>query len=76
MNSILTSIKDLANNTDEQGRKTILDTLRDLQYTLEAPYDTLQRFGNLVSRTDCQIYLGMNVDSSGSDYRSARHVLV
>ena len=39
----------LASTADDTGRRKMLDLLRDLQYSLESPYDTLQRFSGLVS---------------------------
>ncbi|CAG8961995.1 hypothetical protein HYFRA_00014103 [Hymenoscyphus fraxineus] len=43
LNSIKDTIKDVANSADEAGRKAILDSLRDLQYSIEKPEDTMQR---------------------------------
>jgi hypothetical protein len=50
MEAILEQAKGLVNTVDNSSRKKIIDTLRDLQYSLESPYDTWQRFSGLVSR--------------------------
>jgi hypothetical protein len=49
MDAIATQIQNLAKAADEAGRKKVLDALRDLQHTIETPYDVLQRFAGLVS---------------------------
>lgn len=49
MDAIVAQIQNLAKAADEAGRKKVIDTLRDLQYAIETPYDTLQRFAGLVS---------------------------
>ena len=49
MEALITQTQNLAIGADETGRKKLLDTLRDLQYSLETPYDTLQRITGLVS---------------------------
>jgi hypothetical protein len=50
MDAIVTQIQNLAKAADEAGRKKVLDALRDLQHTIETPYDVLQRFAGLVSK--------------------------
>ncbi|PMD49097.1 S-adenosyl-L-methionine-dependent methyltransferase [Hyaloscypha variabilis F] len=47
MDAIATQIQNLAKAADEAGRKKVLDALRDLQHTIETPYDVLQRFAGL-----------------------------
>ena len=49
MEAFIAQAKNLAKAADEAGRKQILDTLRDVQYSIETPYDTLQRLSCLVS---------------------------
>lgn len=49
MDSMVDQVKKLAATADEAGRKKLLDSLRDLSYAIETPYDTLQRFAGLVS---------------------------
>lgn len=49
MDAITAQIQNLAANADEAARKKLLDTLRNLQYSIETPHDTLQRFAGLVS---------------------------
>lgn len=43
MDAIITQVHDLAKTADEAGRKKILDSLRDLSYSLETREDTAQR---------------------------------
>ncbi|KAL4787895.1 S-adenosyl-L-methionine-dependent methyltransferase [Aspergillus varians] len=43
MDSIINQVKALASGADDTARKHILDSLRDLSYSLEVPTDTLQR---------------------------------
>ncbi|TGO09619.1 hypothetical protein BTUL_0159g00040 [Botrytis tulipae] len=40
-------IQKLAANADEAARKKFIDTLRNLQYIIETPHNTLQRFAGL-----------------------------
>ncbi|PCG99020.1 O-methyltransferase, family 2 [Penicillium occitanis (nom. inval.)] len=47
MDSIVEQVQKLAATADEAGRKKLLDSLRDLSYAIETPYDTLQRFAGL-----------------------------
>ncbi|THV52662.1 hypothetical protein BGAL_0073g00370 [Botrytis galanthina] len=47
MDTITAQIQNLAANADEAARKKLLDTLRNLQYSIETPHDTLQRFAGL-----------------------------
>jgi demethylsterigmatocystin 6-O-methyltransferase len=49
MEAVLAQAKGLVNTVDDSKRTKIIDTLRDLQYSLESPYDTWQRFSGLVS---------------------------
>ena len=43
MDTLLEQIKAEAATVDETGRRVILDKLRDLAYSIEAPEDTMQR---------------------------------
>lgn len=43
MDTFISLAKTLAKDTDEAGRKKVLDTLRDLAYSIESPEDTIQR---------------------------------
>ena len=49
MEALTAHVQALAGTADDAGRQEIMDTLRDLQYSLEAPYDTMQRLSCLVS---------------------------
>lgn len=49
MNSIMAQIKELANSSDTFGRAEIQDTLRELQYSLETPFETVMRMSLDVS---------------------------
>ena len=58
MEAVIDQAKRVASNADEVERKKIIDGLRDLSYSLEAPDDTMQRVMYLVSvieslRDDC-----------------------
>lgn len=50
MDTVVDQVRKLAAAADEAGRKKLLDSLRDLSYAIETPYDTLQRFAGLVSQ--------------------------
>ena len=50
MDALVAQVQSLAKAADATGRKKLIDTLRDLSYSIETPYDTLQRFAGLVSR--------------------------
>jgi len=43
MDALLDQIKAKAATVDETGRRAILDKLRDVAYSIEAPEDTMQR---------------------------------
>lgn len=43
MENFLSLAKTIARNADEAGRKKLLDTLRDVAYSIESPEDTIQR---------------------------------
>ena len=43
MDSLLSLAKAIAKDADEAGRKKLLDTLRDVAYSIESPEDTIQR---------------------------------
>ena len=49
MEAFTAHVQTLARAADDAGRQEIMDTLRNLQYSLETPYDTLQRLSCLVS---------------------------
>ena len=49
MEALIAHVQALAGIADDAGRREIMDTLRNLQYSLETPYDTLQRLSCLVS---------------------------
>lgn len=57
MDSVIDQVRKLAATADEAGRKNLLDSLRDLSYAIETPYDTLQRFAGLVSQLQQVKYL-------------------
>ena len=48
MESLIREIQQEAASATYVGRKKLLDTLRDLQYSIEAPEDTMQRVMHLV----------------------------
>lgn len=48
MENLITRIQQEAASATYVGRKKLLDTLRDLQYSIEAPEDTMQRVMHLV----------------------------
>ena len=48
MESLITKIQQEAASATYVKRKKLLDTLRDLQYSIEIPEDTLQRVMHLV----------------------------
>lgn len=64
MDSVIDQVRKLAATTDEAGRKKLLDSLRDLSYAIETPYDTLQRFAGLVSQMQHTKYLGTQEERS------------
>jgi demethylsterigmatocystin 6-O-methyltransferase len=43
MEGLIAQIQELARETDDAGRVEIQDALRNLQYSLESPYETLLR---------------------------------
>ncbi|CAG8982199.1 hypothetical protein HYALB_00003635 [Hymenoscyphus albidus] len=47
MDAIITQVQSLASNANEAGRKEVIGTLRNLQYAVETPNDTLNRFAGL-----------------------------
>lgn len=48
MEDVINSVKHLASNADEAGRKKIIDGLRELSYSIETPDDTVQRLMYMV----------------------------
>ena len=51
MDTLLDQIKAQAAMTDETGRRSIQNKLRDLQHSIEAPEDTMRRILFLVRRS-------------------------
>ena len=51
MDAFLTQAKSLAASVDDSGRHKMLDALREIQYSLETPYDTLCRTWGMVGYT-------------------------
>ena len=49
MEGIEEEVKRLASSSDESGRKKIIDSLREISYSIETPDDTLQRLTYTVS---------------------------
>ena len=49
MEDVINSVKRLASNTDDAGRKEIYDRLQELSQSIETPDDTLQRLMYMVS---------------------------
>lgn len=49
MEAVIDQAKRVASNANEVERKKLIDGLRDLSYSLEAPDDTMQRVMYLVS---------------------------
>jgi len=43
MNEFPAKAREEANSADENGRKQLLDSLRNLSYEIETPQDTMQR---------------------------------
>lgn len=43
MNELIARVRDEAKSADENGRKQLLDSLRNLSYEIETPQDTMQR---------------------------------
>lgn len=50
-------IQKAAATADEAGRKELLNSLRDLQYSIEKPEDTMQRVIHLVRYELSNIFL-------------------
>lgn len=48
MDALLSAVRTAAATADEAARKKLLDGLRDLQYSIEKPEDTMQRVIHLV----------------------------
>ena len=49
MDALLAQVKSLAGSADDAGRAKIQDALREAQYSLETPWDTMLRIFGLVS---------------------------
>ena len=58
MDVFLSLAKTVANDTDEAGRKKVLDILRDVAYSIESPEDTIQRVMFYVSNRGQSITAG------------------
>ena len=43
MDAFMSLAKKVVSDTNEAGRKKVLDTLRDVAYSIESPEDTIQR---------------------------------
>ena len=52
METLVTKIQQEAASASYVGRKEILNKLRDLQYSIEAPEDAMQRVNHLVCFLD------------------------
>jgi hypothetical protein len=48
MDAFVAQAHELGRSVDDKGRQKMLDTLRDLQSSLETPYDTMERLARLV----------------------------
>ena len=49
MEALMDQAKHLADTVSEQERKKLIDGFRDLSYSIETPYDTMQRIMYMVS---------------------------
>ena len=49
MDALIAQIKAFANTADDSGREKLQDALRDVRYSLEAPWDTAMRLAGSVS---------------------------
>ena len=49
LDQVISHIKELADATDEAGRAKIQNALRELQFSLETPYETMVRLSVDVS---------------------------
>lgn len=67
MDAFIASAKDLMATADEAGRKKILDTLRDVSYSLENTQESAQRILFLVS---CTIMLSNSTTNTKDDIYS------
>jgi hypothetical protein len=76
MDNIIAQVQLLAKTADEAGRKKLIDSLKSLQYDIETPYDTLQRFSGLVSESVCQNDIGKVNAYSCSNFKSLALVLL
>lgn len=43
LNALVESVKSFAQTADEAGRKKIFDTLQNICWSVETPYDSMQR---------------------------------
>ena len=79
MEDVINSIKRLASNTDDAGRKETYDRLQELSQSIETPDDTLQRLMYMVGFNDLVFaYLVSLLDSPDaySTYTPQRPALV
>jgi hypothetical protein len=49
LETMVSQIENLAASVDDSARRSLRNTLRDLQYKLEGPNNTINRFGYYVS---------------------------
>ena len=79
MEDVIKSVKGLASNTDDAGRKEIYDRLQELSQSIETPDDTLQRLMYMVGRNElvfaCLVSLLHSPDAL-STYTPQRPALV
>jgi len=73
MDTIITQVQSLAASANEAGRKKLIDSLRNLQYSIETPNDTLRRFGGLVGETNP---FGRRYSNLQSNFKLLLHALV
>ena len=79
MDLIIAQVEEIRTTADNEARKTLIDTLRNLSISLEEPGDTIQRLAYLVSlpesdRMKCvrfsnSIVLAYPAFSSSSSYQ-------
>jgi len=73
MDTIITQVKNLAASANEAGRKQLIDSLRNIQYAIETPNDTLRRFGGLVGEANP---FGGRYANLQSNFKLLLHALV
>lgn len=60
MDALVEQVRSLAQNSDEKGRKAILDSLQSLRNSIETPDDTIQRFTFYVRRLRSIFHLSLS----------------